>query len=81
MRKIKFRAWYSKDKSMMYDVQDVYDYSGWSFESFIEDNKSGKCVLMQYTGLKDINSVEIYEGDIIYYHILNWKFWRREGNW
>ena len=55
MREIKFRVW---NGYSMYSptIAGIYDIS--VFLSEIEN-------LMQYTGLKDKNGVEIYEGDII----------------
>ena len=50
MRDYRFRAWHEKQKVMAYDVTP-----------FQQDNNT---VVMQYTGLKDKNGKEIYEGDI-----------------
>lgn len=68
MREIKFRAW---DKAGEYfkPLDDDGDY-------YFRDDGDGLClydkwgeckntVLMQFTGLKDKNGKEIYEGDII----------------
>jgi uncharacterized phage protein (TIGR01671 family) len=58
MREIKFRAWLADEKQMTYDL---------AFEEYepINDLLSGVEHLMQSTGLKDKNGVEIYEGDIL----------------
>ena len=58
MREIKFRAW---DGSKH---QEMYDWSIIKAESF-EEIIDGGIILMQYTGLKDKNGVEIYEGDVL----------------
>ncbi len=62
MRPIKFRAWDKKGKIM----HDLYkDWYGLSYGMVIDDHECDFWILMQYTGLKDKNGKEIYEGDIV----------------
>jgi uncharacterized phage protein (TIGR01671 family) len=57
MREIKFRAWLPKWKKM---EKGLFGLRSDGKPSFNED-----AILMQFTGLKDKNGREIYEGDIL----------------
>ena len=68
MREIKFRVWDKKDKVMV--SWDEINKSNSIFIWIRGNNRSGGLAndmyqLMQYTGLKDRNGREIYEGDVL----------------
>lgn len=66
MREIKFRAWNDIDK-MLIDW-GVLRASPVFFMNIIK-GKARHHKLMQFTGLTDVNGVEIYEGDIVSDHV------------
>ena len=82
MREIKFRAWDKNLKIMMPDFDNWIDFDGNYYERAQKTHDTPnieieRCVtdvvLMQYTGLKDKNGKEIYEGDIVITDEAGWK--------
>jgi len=61
MREIKFRFWDKHNEKFIYC--DLFDINKGVLSSVNEEDH----IPQQYTGLKDKNEVEIYEGDILGY--------------
>lgn len=71
-REIKFRAW---DKEADVPFMSDVNMMGYQLGNYLSQDRY---VVMQYTGLKDKNSKEIYEGDIVKY-VTNYYGNRKEN--
>jgi len=71
MREIKFRAWDTEDKRKVKEFNIHHDGDLTEIRMYVGDvpviasNVCGRYKILQFTGLKDKNGKEIYEGDII----------------
>lgn len=65
-REIKFRIWDENSKKWL-DNYRVYQYGNIANNGEWTDRE--EVVVQQYTGLKDNNGKEIYEGDIVSYSV------------
>jgi uncharacterized phage protein (TIGR01671 family) len=68
MREIKFRAWDTQDKQMLFGFPNLENNHFYEIKGSKYPRRGTDFLvleIMQYTGLKDKNGKEIYEGDII----------------
>lgn len=74
MRNLKFRVWFKEENSYLqnYDGDNFFDYNGklldlgW-FIKCAEDPNDGRFIVEQWTGYKDEEGIDVYEGDVVSY--------------
>lgn len=66
MRQLKFRAWDDRYKEFVY-FDDLY----WFEHNYVHHSGDNDLIVQQFTGIKDCNGVDIYEGDLIDFEVMS----------
>ena len=67
MRQLKFRAWFDWDKQFLY-----FDDLSWFGRNYVRRSCDTNLIIQQFTGIKDCNGVDIYEGDLLDFEVMRW---------
>jgi len=90
MMEIKFRYW-RKYENKMYDKAYVEEHRKFAFMSELLEAAQERYIFQQFTGLKDRNGKDIYDGDLItgggllvpfelYWNTLSAEWWVKRGD-
>lgn len=64
MRQLKFRVWDNRDKEFVY-FDDLYWFEENQVHSPADQLNDDPWIIQQFTGIKDCDGTEIYEGDLV----------------